>query len=187
MTDGDALPPELELVHAFTNTIDVEPGIEELGGPDQLREWLVARALVEPHDPVRARDHREAIDLRASLRAVLAAHDGADLSPEELSAINDAVARYPLTVTFGPEASPRIAPAGTGVRGALGEIMAGVVVAVSNGTWPRLKSCARESCQWVFYDHSKNRSKRWCSMTVCGNRTKTKAYRERHKVTDPRT
>jgi len=182
MSDGDALPQELELVHAFTNTIDIEPGVEELEGPDQLRDWLAERALLKPGDRVTARDHREAIDLRTSLRAVLAVHDGAELAPEELSAINDAVARYPLTIAFGPEANPRIAPADPGVGGALGEIMAGVVIAISNGTWSRLKSCARESCQWVFYDHSKNRSKRWCSMTVCGNRTKTKTYRERHKV-----
>ena len=184
MGKGDGLPQELELVHAFANTVDIEPGVEELGRPEQLREWLLERSLVKPEDPVTARDLREAIDLRTSLRAVLAAHEGADLSPEELSAINDAVARYPLTVAFGPEGTPRIAPADPGVRGALGEIMAGIVIAISNGTWSRLKSCARESCRWVFYDHSKNRSKRWCSMTVCGNRTKTKTYRERHKGQD---
>ncbi|MGI8709247.1 MAG: CGNR zinc finger domain-containing protein [Actinomycetota bacterium] len=187
MSNATALPQELELVHAFTNTIDIEPGAEELGTPAQSRAWLVDQDLIEADDPVSERDHREAISLRGSLRSVLAAHNGAELSPQEISAINDVVARYPLTVLFGPHAEPRIASTGSGVRGALGEIMAGVVIAVSNGTWPRLKSCARESCQWVFYDHSKNRSKRWCSMTVCGNRTKTKAYRERHKVPDSRT
>lgn len=184
MGDGDALPQELELVHAFTNTVDIEPGVEELERPEQLRDWLLERSLVQPDDAVTARDLREAIALRTSLRTVLAAHEGADLSPQELSAINDVIARYPLTIAFGPEADPRIAPANSGVRGALGEIMAGIVIAISNGTWSRLKSCARESCQWVFYDHSKNRSKRWCSMTVCGNRTKTKTYRERHKIKD---
>ena len=185
MGNGDVLPQELELVHAFTNTVDIEPGVEELGGPEELRDWLLERSLVSPEDPVTARDLREAIDLRTSLRAILSAHDGTGLSPRELSAINDAVARFPLTVAFDPDANPRIAPADSGVKGALGEIIAGIVIAISNGTWPRLKSCARESCRWVFYDHSKNRSKRWCSMTVCGNRTKTKAYRERHKTTGP--
>ena len=187
MTDGDALPPELELVHAFTNTIDVEGDTDELEDADRLRTWLTERSLLEPSAPVSARDHRKATALRASLRSVLTAHDGAELTPKEMTTINEAVASYPLTVRFGPHAEPRIAPAGSDIRETLGEIMAGVVIAVSNGTWPRLKSCARESCQWVFYDHSKNRSKRWCSMTVCGNRTKTKTYRERHKVADSRT
>ena len=161
---NDGAPPlELELVHAFTNTVDIEPGVEELERPEQLRDWLMERSLVKPEDPVTARDLREAIDLRTSLRAILSAHDGTDLSSQELAAINDALARYPLTVAFGPDANPRIAPADSGVRGALGEVMAGIVIAISNGTWARLKSCARESCQFVFYDHSKNRSKRWCS------------------------
>jgi predicted RNA-binding Zn ribbon-like protein len=42
-----------------------------------------------------------------------------------------------------------------------------------------VKACARESCRYVFFDHSRNRSGRWCSMQVCGNREKTAAYRAR--------
>jgi predicted RNA-binding Zn ribbon-like protein len=34
-------------------------------------------------------------------------------------------------------------------------------------------------CHWLFYDRSRNRSAVWCQMAVCGNRTKTKAYRAR--------
>jgi len=39
-------------------------------------------------------------------------------------------------------------------------------------------------CQWAFYDRSKNRSGRWCSMRTCGNRTKTRAYRTRRRAGD---
>ena len=49
------------------------------------------------------------------------------------------------------------------------------------GTWPRLKGCAQ--CEWVFFDRSKNRSGTWCSMTICGNRTKNRAYRRRRSRT----
>jgi predicted RNA-binding Zn ribbon-like protein len=48
-------------------------------------------------------------------------------------------------------------------------------------TWDRLKACRLDDCQWVFYDHSKNRSRTWCSMRVCGNRAKARAYRERRR------
>ncbi len=41
--------------------------------------------------------------------------------------------------------------------------------------------CSSDTCQWAFYDRSKNRSGRWCSMQVCGNRTKTRAYRARQR------
>jgi len=47
------------------------------------------------------------------------------------------------------------------------------------GTWPRLKACANDTCQWAFYDISKNRSGRWCTMDACGNLMKARAYRRR--------
>ena len=43
------------------------------------------------------------------------------------------------------------------------------VVAVPADDWARLKVCARDSCRWAFYDASRNRSGRWCSMAGCGN------------------
>ncbi len=51
---------------------------------------------------------------------------------------------------------------------------------MAEGNWPRLKVCREDTCAWAFYDRSKNRSGAWCSMAVCGNRTKARAYRARH-------
>jgi predicted RNA-binding Zn ribbon-like protein len=45
------------------------------------------------------------------------------------------------------------------------------------GNWTRLKACPRDVCGWIFYDRSRNSSSRWCAMSVCGNRTKTKRFR----------
>ena len=50
------------------------------------------------------------------------------------------------------------------------------------GTWLRLKACRNYTCRWAFYDHSKNRSGHWCTMSVCGNRQKSRGYRQRHRV-----
>jgi predicted RNA-binding Zn ribbon-like protein len=51
---------------------------------------------------------------------------------------------------------------------------------MTDGTWKRLKACRNHGCRWAFYDYSKNRSGSWCSMQLCGNRTKTRSYRRRH-------
>jgi len=59
----------------------------------------------------------------------------------------------------------------------LGEVTAITLKAMLDGTWPRLKVCRK--CEWAFYDYSKNRSGSWCSMQLCGNRLKTRAYRSR--------
>jgi predicted RNA-binding Zn ribbon-like protein len=67
------------------------------------------------------------------------------------------------------------------VDGALGAILAVVHQSQVAGTWRRLKSCPGPHCGWLFYDGSRNASSRWCSMSICGNRTKTAAYRRRRK------
>jgi len=36
----------------------------------------------------------------------------------------------------------------------------------------RVRQCGGKTCRWMFVDRSKNRSRRWCDMKVCGNRPK---------------
>jgi predicted RNA-binding Zn ribbon-like protein len=48
-----------------------------------------------------------------------------------------------------------------------------------DGTWSRMKACRNDTCHWAFYDASRNRSGKWCSMAICGNRAKVANYRER--------
>ena len=45
----------------------------------------------------------------------------------------------------------------------------------------RLRDCANEACGWLFIDHSKNASRRWCDMGECGNREKARRFRERKR------
>jgi predicted RNA-binding Zn ribbon-like protein len=84
-------------------------------------------------------------------------------------------------VAIGPDGTPALQPLGTGVVAALGTIVAGVPGAVADGSWVRAKVCPKDSCRWAFYDQSRNRSRRWCTMDVCGNREKTRAFRERQQ------
>ncbi|HSO54001.1 MAG TPA: CGNR zinc finger domain-containing protein [Actinomycetes bacterium] len=52
---------------------------------------------------------------------------------------------------------------------------------MGDGTWSRLKPCRNHGCRWLVYDHSTNRSGTWCTMSLCGNRGKARAYRRRHQ------
>lgn len=45
----------------------------------------------------------------------------------------------------------------------------------------RLGKCSGEDCTWLFVDQSRNHSRRWCDMAVCGNRSKARRYYERSK------
>ena len=104
------------------------------------------------------------------------------MDPAALEVVNRAAAGLPLQVAFDDQGRPVLGAGSAGCRGALAALMAGVAEASAQGTWERLKACSAESCQWAFYDRSKNRSGRWCSMQTCGNRTKTRTYRTRRRT-----
>jgi predicted RNA-binding Zn ribbon-like protein len=63
----------------------------------------------------------------------------------------------------------------------LARLAAIVARSQAEGTWPRMKACPNDSCHWAFYDRSRNRSRTWCTMSVCGNRAKARSYRARHR------
>src|SRR5262249_48330446 len=91
--------------------------------------------------------------------------------------LTGAADRAGLTIDFS---SPRLAVRAPGGDGAVRRVLAVAYLAMLDGSWPRLKCCRNHHCRWSFYDYSKNRSASWCSMQLCGNRTKTRAYRARH-------
>jgi predicted RNA-binding Zn ribbon-like protein len=48
-------------------------------------------------------------------------------------------------------------------------------------TLERVRQCAAAACDWLFLDRSKNGSRRWCDMSVCGNRDKVRRHRQRQR------
>ncbi|NUW36885.1 CGNR zinc finger domain-containing protein [Nonomuraea sp. SMC257] len=157
------MPAPAELVRDFVNTLDVECGTDELACPAELALWLRERGLAGPLDRATDDDLATALALREGLRAALRR----ETTPHTVLPV------LPLRLVVDP--LPRLVPVDTGVRGALA-VIAG---AVADASWDRLKVCSEITCQWAFIDVSKNRSRSWCSMRVCGNRTKTRAYRAR--------
>jgi predicted RNA-binding Zn ribbon-like protein len=51
---------------------------------------------------------------------------------------------------------------------------------VAEGTRARLRLCANPHCGLLFYDNSRTRRRRWCSMAICGNRSKVAAFARKH-------
>jgi predicted RNA-binding Zn ribbon-like protein len=72
-----------------------------------------------------------------------------------------------------------VAPAGAGASASLTRLLLIAAESATVGTWPRLKVCSADDCQWAFYDRSPTRSGCWCSMQICGSRAKARAYRSR--------
>ena len=175
-------PQPLRLVQEFVNSADLESREDELRTPEALADWLSSHGLLPSATAISPAEHRRAIDVREGLRAVLFAHNGGDPDPRAVERLDHAAARVGLRACFLPDGRPELMPSCEGAGGALARLLAIVTTAAAEGSWSRLKACADSGCRWAFYDHSKNRSGRWCTMAVCGNQQKARSYRARRRV-----
>jgi predicted RNA-binding Zn ribbon-like protein len=152
VTDPSA---DVSLVVDFLNTLDVEEDTDVLEDPVDWRTWAAQRHLTADDVPA-ARLARDA--LRAAVGdAVL---DRAPLASQ-------------VAIELGTEG-----PALTTTT-AVGAVLAAATRLAVLGEWPRVKICPADDCRWAFYDRSRNRSRTWCSMRVCGNREKARTWRGR--------
>jgi predicted RNA-binding Zn ribbon-like protein len=153
----NAAPQPLREVQLLLNSVDLEHERE------WLADWLGERGL--------AGQEARALALREALRALVLANNGIPLAEDAVRVVNDAARRVSLRVDEAGDLS--VAADGD----ALDRVVAIAFEAMLDGTWGRLKAC--RNCRWSFYDYSPNRSATWCSMQLCGNRRKTRAYRKR--------
>jgi predicted RNA-binding Zn ribbon-like protein len=173
-------PGDLERVRMFVNTADLEEGGEQLTTYAALAEWLVGHGLASEGLRATRGDLRRAVALREGLRAILLAHNlGQPPEADAVGTLEDAARRARLRLRFDELGGPLLEPEAPGVAGALGRLVAIVHASIAEGIWERLKVCREHTCEWAFYDHTKNRSGTWCNMQVCGNRAKARAFRER--------
>lgn len=63
----------------------------------------------------------------------------------------------------------------------LGPVVDDLFDLVASATPARMKACPADDCHFVFYDRTKNKSRVWCDMAVCGNRAKVRRFNERHR------
>ena len=175
-----AAPRPLDLVQDFVNTEIPEWARDDIATPELLEEWLRERGLLEEDEWIAAEDFVAARELRDALRGLALLNTTAE-RPDDVTRrrIVSALSAVELRAALDLDGRPVPAPGGSGARRALSSIVAVVLEAQAAGSWRRLKACRKESCGWLFYDASRNCSSSWCSMSICGNRVKTAAYRRR--------
>jgi predicted RNA-binding Zn ribbon-like protein len=155
---------------------------EQLKSPSALAAWLEERGLVEPGTRLGKADLARAVDVREGLRALLFVNNGAPPDEGAIERLNGALAGSRLSVRFEPTGSPALASRAGGLDSALASLASIVAAAQVDGNWLRLKACPGRHCGWAFYDHSRNRSGSWCSMSLCGSRSKAREYRRRNRA-----
>jgi len=126
----------------------------------------------------------EALALREDvyqLGAAVAAHLPAPRGPVESLAQAHAralalAALTPVGANFGWSWQAREAP----VEAILGPISLSALTLLQQADLTRVKQCQGDKCGWLFFDATKNKSRRWCEMEICGNRAKQKRFARAH-------
>ena len=189
MRDANAATEALRIV-AFINTRYVPDGDDALVGErssEWLQEWLAPGVPVKtsPSDRGTREGLQRLRDLREALRQLAAANN--DLQPDVdiLARGAGALGSLPMLVELGDvQRGPSLITDGGAPPSeqAIATVSWSYLVARLGGDWPRVKACASPECRWGYLDASRNRSRRWCEMAGCGNRAKSRAWRERQTV-----
>jgi predicted RNA-binding Zn ribbon-like protein len=173
-----AIAPEADLLVEFVNTRDIEEDTDSIADPGLLETWIAEKTGDHAGDL----DHED-VDrtrsVRESLRALMLTNNGGEMDAAAVVPLREAAERTRIRTTFAADGRLKLAPARSGLSGFEARLLLAIERLQSHGAWPRLKACTVDDCQWAFYDATRNHSRTWCSMDVCGNREKTRRYRER--------
>jgi predicted RNA-binding Zn ribbon-like protein len=170
-------PGRLELLQRFVNTYnhDFPPEWDRIGTPEKASAWLREKRLLAPSDAVSDADVARLRELREAIRALALANQGERPDAAATEAIRSA--STPLRVSVDAMGRATLEPERGGADGAVATLLGILHEAQLTGQWSRLKGCRQ--CEYAFFDRSKNRSAAWCAMSICGNRTKNRAYYRR--------
>lgn len=195
---GHAHGVDLEATFDFLNTLDHDDGFvhEHLANLDDALNWFVDRGVIhrEGADRARAqvtsqpaaadRDLARVHAVRQALREVAEAiAEHRVPSGGSLEVVNRALrARQIIELVASADGcSVDHRHVGDPVDDALARLAEPLVTELTAGHPERIRICASETCEWVFYDTSRTGRRRWCDMATCGNRAKAARHRARAK------
>lgn len=180
----------------FVNTeiVERERVVDLLGNATELVHWLRESGMIGPEEERFALDHwvdtaegehllRHAGELRKTLRGAAESFgEGGTVPPTLVEEVNELLARrlghHELEPTSeGFEVRFRALPEGP--EALLAPVAESAARFLAEAEPTLVKGCGNPGCILFFYDASKNHTRRWCSMSACGNRMKARAHYER--------
>jgi len=185
------VPDELANLYDFANTLDVRHfthhGVPHLQGDElangrELASWMSQRGLLFTGVRIAPAMFATALELRTLVRDYLQC-DPSERSrnKEAARALNKVLKLFPLLVAARDDGGMVLRAAREDALAGLSSLVAELYDGSRNGTLHRLKMCASDECRRVFFDRSKPATRRWCMSSLCGNRMKTRSYRERQR------
>ncbi len=151
---------------------------ERLLTPQDLARWMVATSMLDTPPTASAGELAAGRALREAINRL--ARPGLAPEPGDRQELNRWAARGSL--------APQLTAAGKlawiadrPVPAMFATIARDAVDLLSGPLAGRIRECAAQDCALLFVDTSRPGGRRWCSTEACGNRVRTKAYRQRRK------
>lgn len=176
--EADKAPGPLDVMRHLVNTLDYPSGPDQLGSLEQASQWCGRHGLPPPSNQ---RELERFQSFREAVRRLMAANNGAEDAADAWDGMRPYLESARFALTLRQPQVPSLEPKGDGVERTIAILLAVLYDAVATGTWPRLRACRKGSCRFAYYDRSKNGSRAWCSMAVCGNREKAQRRRTRER------
>jgi predicted RNA-binding Zn ribbon-like protein len=138
----------------------------------------------ESHSRTASQNFQSAITLREAIfRALLSLASGKPASPQDVQLIDkaaqDALRHRRIVREHGNYRWSW--DEGVSLERMLWPIAHSAAELLTSPDVQKVRECEAGNCYWLFLDNSRNRSRRWCSMSSCGNREKARRhYRRQH-------
>jgi predicted RNA-binding Zn ribbon-like protein len=174
-------PGRLELLQRFINTHNHDLPLEwdRIGSGEKAQEWLRQKALIAEDERVSDAAAERLRELREAIRGLVIANQSGEPDAAAADVVRAAARAAPLGVGVDDGGRTSLEPACDGADGAVAALLGILHEAQLTSDWSRMKACRQ--CEYAFFDRSKNRSAAWCAMSICGNRTKNRAYYRRRR------
>jgi predicted RNA-binding Zn ribbon-like protein len=180
---------QLDDTFDFVNTLeyDANDGTpnEHLPTAERAVEWFATRGLIHAESlETSDRDLERIQAVREALREVThAVVERRAPKRNALDRVNRALRARSATELVAGQDGIGIGHRHVGdpIDDALARVTEPLVQELASGNPDRLRVCANDMCQWLFYDESRAGQRRWCSMASCGNRAKAARHRARQK------
>lgn len=158
---------------------------ETLTKPEDLEAWLSNEFDLVLSLPIDSAELDAAHTVRESAFNIIRARSGANQpTASDFEQLNHHAQPEPLTPMLGPNGQHHwVSPAR--VTAALSTIARDAIDLLGSPDAERTRECENPNCELVFVDVSPPGRRRWCAMGRCGNRAKTRAYRQRQSPTSP--
>ena len=145
----------------------------------EWRAWFAARCGVAAPHRIDARTRQEVLALRALLRRLLASRRAPGAA--DLAALNRRLGRPGRSWALVQQERRGFALVerwqGQGWPAVMAAVAASYATLLAGGGLDRVRVCANPDCSYMFFDDSRNTSRRWCDVAVCGNLLKVRRYR----------